>query len=91
MTDQRKEQAREPAKQGLSPEELQAEQSQQLPDREAMSTINAHFGFPIDNFAMPINEAIAMNINTDYSVASADADQIVIVDQTADATDAGGK
>jgi len=70
---------------GLSPEELQAEQSQQLPDREAMSTINASFGFPIENLAMPINEAIATNLNTNFSVANAQADQIVIVDQASDA------
>lgn len=66
---------------GLTPEELRAEQSQPLPDREALSTLNTSFGFPIDNFAMPINEAISANINTNYSVASADADQVVIVDQ----------
>ena len=69
---------------GLSPDELRAEQTEALPDREALSTINASFGFPIDNFAMPINEATALNINSNFAVASADADQIVIVDQASD-------
>ena len=68
---------------GLSPEDLSAEQSTDLPDREAMSTIDIGLGFPIDNFAMPINEATAVNINTNYSIASADADQVVIIDQGA--------
>jgi len=69
---------------GLSEEELSAEQVTDLPDREAMSRIDIGLGFPIDNFAMPINEATALNINTNYSIASADADQVVIVDQSAD-------
>jgi hypothetical protein len=35
----------------------------------------------IDNFAMPINEAVAMNVNSVNTVAVADADQTVIVGQ----------
>jgi hypothetical protein len=65
----------------LSGDELATEQAVDLPDREAMSSINAHFGGPIDNFAMPINEASAANIYSSNSVAIADADQIVIIDQ----------
>jgi hypothetical protein len=36
----------------------------------------------IDNFAMPINEAVAINNESVSSIAIADADQIVILDQT---------
>jgi len=64
----------------LSGEELAAETAVDLPDREAMST----FGHGIDNFAMPINEATAENINSTSSIAAADADQTVIIYQTSD-------
>jgi hypothetical protein len=72
-------------KPGLSAEELAAEQSQDLPEREAMSVIHLH---PLEfgNIAMPINEAIAENYNTNLSIADASATQIVIADQTADAS-----
>jgi hypothetical protein len=72
---------------GLTDAELAAEQGTDLPDREAMSMLN--IGLPVDdfdNFAMPINQAFAMNLNTIQSIASADADQVVVVDQTADDT-----
>jgi len=72
------------AEAGLNADELAAEQVTDLPDREAMSTIDIGLDFPIANFAMPINEATAANINTNYSVASADADQVVIIDQADD-------
>jgi hypothetical protein len=57
-----------------------------------MSTIS---GSGVDNFAAPINEALAVNVNSVESVAIADADQIVIlnqvdvdgVDETTDTTD----
>jgi len=63
----------------LSREELAAEAAIDLPDREAMSTID---GVIADNLAMPINEATAANVDSNYSVAAADAQQYVIVDQT---------
>ena len=66
---------------GLSPEDLEAEQALALPEREAMSKIGISAGFGIDNFAMPINEATAMNIATSDSIAYADADQIVLINQ----------
>lgn len=66
----------------LSGEELEAQQGAALPEKEAMSTIKAGFGSGIDNFAMPINEAIAINNESISSFAIADADQIVILDQT---------
>jgi hypothetical protein len=65
----------------LSPEELEAEQCAALPDREAMSAISLDLGSGIDNFAMPINEAIAINNNSVQSWAIADADQIVDLNQ----------
>ena len=65
----------------LSGEELEAQDGAPLPDREAMSTIHADLGAMIDNFAMPINEAIAINNESTDSVAVADADQIVILTQ----------
>jgi len=69
---------------GLSGDELAAEATVDLPDREAMSTIGHGFGNGIDNFAMPINEATAANISSSSSVAAADADQTVIIYQVAD-------
>jgi hypothetical protein len=75
---------------GLSNDELAAEQGSDLPDREAMSLLD--FGFNVEdienlNLAVPINQAIAANINTNASIASADADQLVIVDQGLESTD----
>ena len=66
----------------LTGEELEAQTGSELPDREAMSTIKATLGAGIDNFAMPINEAIAINNESVNSWAIADADQIVILEQT---------
>ena len=65
----------------LTGDELEAQEGAPLPDREAMSTIKADFGAGIDNFAMPINEAIAINNQSIASWAIADADQIVDLDQ----------
>jgi NAD(P)H-hydrate repair Nnr-like enzyme with NAD(P)H-hydrate dehydratase domain len=65
----------------LSLEDLEAEEATALPEREAMSKVHLGAGLGIDNFAMPINEATAMNINSTDAVAIADADQIVIITQ----------
>ena len=67
---------------GLSEAELAAQDGAPLPEREAMSTIRGGLGAAIDNFAMPINEAIAINNESVDSIAIADADQIVIINQT---------
>ena len=69
------------AAEGLSPEDLEAEQALALPERQALSKIDVGGGFGIDNFAMPINEATAMNIASSDSIAIADADQIVFINQ----------
>ena len=63
----------------LTPEEVAEQQATDLPDREAMSIIAIG-----DNVAVPVNEATAVNYQSDYSLAVADADQIVIVDQSVD-------
>jgi hypothetical protein len=72
----------------LSNDELAAEAAVDLPDREAMSTFGHGFGHGVDhdwgNFAMPVNEATASNIESTSSVAAADADQTVIIYQTSD-------
>jgi hypothetical protein len=76
------------AQEALSHDELAAEAAVDLPDREAMSTFGHSFGHAFDpgadNFAMPINEATATNIESTSSVAAADADQTVIIYQSSD-------
>src|SRR2546421_10406714 len=58
----------------LSPEELEAQAGEQLPDREQMSLVNA-------NLALPINAAIAANVLSDGSLAYANAQQTTPIDQ----------
>ena len=65
----------------VSQQELESQEAQALPDREAMSTISIDPG-SFDNFAMPINEATAINYNSTGSTAYADSDQTVILGQT---------
>ena len=70
MTEEHKDQ------QELTDEELQAQASgEELPDREAMSLVNA-------NVAIPINAAVAANVLSDDAVAYADATQDSIIDQS---------
>ena len=59
----------------LTAEELEAQAGEELPDREAMSLINA-------NVAAPVNAAIAANILSDDSTATATATQDVDIDQS---------
>jgi len=59
----------------LSAEELENQEVSELPDREAMSLINA-------NLAIPINAAIAANVLSDGSAAIANAQQGIPIDQT---------
>ncbi|MDP9440819.1 MAG: hypothetical protein M3P34_01270 [Actinomycetota bacterium] len=58
----------------LTPEELEQQDGEQLPDREAMSLVNA-------NLAVPVNAAVAANVLSDGAVAYADADQYADIDQ----------
>jgi hypothetical protein len=72
---------RERAEAGLSEAELAAEQGTELPDREAMSMLHILPIDDIDNLSMPINQAFALNFNSNQSIASADASQVVVSDQ----------
>jgi hypothetical protein len=58
----------------LSSEELEAQNAADLPDREAMSLVNA-------NLAAPINAAIAANVLSDNSNATAEAIQQAPINQ----------
>ena len=69
------------AEAGLSEAELAAEQGTELPDREAMSMLHILPIDDIDNLSMPINQALALNFNSNQSIASADASQVVVSDQ----------
>lgn len=60
---------------GLNKEELDQQGSEQLEDREEMSLINA-------NLAAPVNAAVAANVLSDDSVAYANAEQDVDIDQS---------
>ena len=60
---------------GLSSEELAAQAGEALPDREAMSLVNA-------NVAIPINAAVAANVLSDDATAYADAAQDAAIDQS---------
>lgn len=59
----------------LTAEELEQQEAAELPDREAMSLINA-------NVAAPINAAVAANVLSDDSIAYANAEQDVTIDQS---------
>ena len=61
--------------QDLTEEELEQEDGEELPDREAMSLINA-------NLAAPINAAVAANVLSDNSVAYANAEQTAPITQS---------
>jgi len=58
----------------LSKGELAKQQGAELPDREAMSLVNA-------NLALPINAAVAANVLSDDSVAYANAEQYAPIGQ----------
>jgi hypothetical protein len=58
----------------LTEEELEDETGEELPDREAMSLINA-------NVAAPVNAAAALNVLSDNSTATANATQTAPITQ----------
>ncbi len=60
---------------GLGPAELREEPIEPLPDRAAMSLVNA-------NLAAPINAALALNVLSDGSVAYANAEQNAPIEQS---------
>ena len=62
-------------KRGLSKKELAKQQGAELPDREAMSLINA-------DIAAPVNLAAALNVASDNSTANATAVQYAPITQS---------
>ena len=66
----------EPRKiEALSTEELEAQTGEILPDREEMALIDT-------NVAAPVNLALALNVGSEDSTATATADQTVDITQT---------
>jgi hypothetical protein len=63
MSDERREQQPE-----ISDKELEEQDAAELPDRDAMSLVNA-------NLAVPVNLAAALNVLSDGSTAGAGATQ----------------
>ncbi len=59
----------------LTDDEVTEQGSEELPDREAMSLVNA-------NLAVPVNLAVAANVLSDDAVAYADATQDSVIDQS---------
>jgi hypothetical protein len=59
----------------LTRDELNDLAGEELPERAAMSLINA-------NVAAPINAALALNVASDNSIAYANATQTAIIDQS---------
>ena len=59
----------------LTREELDEIAGEPLPDRAAMALINA-------NLAAPVNAAVAANVLSDNSIAYANAEQHVDIDQS---------
>ena len=59
----------------VSSRELANESAAALPERDAMSLVNA-------NLAIPINIAAALNVLSDGSIAFADASQTTPIDQS---------
>ena len=70
MTDQSPQEYR-----SLTREELNKMAGEELPERAAMSLVNA-------NVAAPVNLAAALNVASDGSVAYANAEQDVQIDQS---------
>jgi len=59
----------------LTREELSELAGEELPERAAMSLVNA-------NLAIPVNAAIAANVLSDGAIAYADATQMTPIDQS---------
>jgi hypothetical protein len=61
----------------LTDEEINEQEASELPDREAMSLVDA-------NVAVPVNAAVAANVLSDDSTATANAEQTNDIDQEND-------
>jgi hypothetical protein len=59
---------------GVSAYELERQDVEALPDRAAMSLVNA-------NLAIPVNLALAANVLSDGAIAAANAQQTTPIDQ----------
>ena len=59
----------------MTDQEIEQQSGEELPDREAMSLINA-------NVAAPVNAAVALNALSDHSTAIANAEQTNQITQT---------
>jgi hypothetical protein len=59
----------------LTRDELSELAGEELPERAAMSLVNA-------NVAIPINAAVAANVLSDNAIAAAEAAQTTPIDQT---------
>ena len=59
---------------GVSAYELERQTVEALPDRAAMSLVNA-------NLAIPVNLALAANVLSDGAIAAANAQQATPIDQ----------
>jgi hypothetical protein len=62
-------------KQQLTAEEIEAQGGEEMPDREEMSLVNL-------NLAAPVNAAVAANVLSDNSTATANATQDAPITQT---------
>jgi hypothetical protein len=62
------------ARQTFNRADLEQQQMSELPNREAMSLVNA-------NLALPINLGLAANVLSDGSIAAAQAQQTTPIDQ----------
>jgi len=62
-------------KQELTPEELEQQGAEEMPERDEMSLVNL-------NAAAPINAAVALNALSDGSTADATAVQYTPIDQS---------
>jgi hypothetical protein len=61
-------------KQALTPEELEQQDAEAMPERDEMSLVNA-------NLAVPVNLGAALNVLSDGANASGDATQLDPIDQ----------
>jgi len=59
----------------VTDEELEQQDAEELPDREAMSLVNL-------NAAAPVNAAAALNVLSDNSIAGANAQQTGTITQS---------
>lgn len=68
----------------LTPDEIQAQQAQDLPGREAMSLLDLNLDLSLDaDIAAPVNAAIAANANIAAPIDASVAANVISVGSTA--------